>query len=134
MRVLVIDDDKVFAKPLLWQLEQDGYKVTCCESVGDVLDKEGVLKVPRPDCILLDIMMPRGDRYGKRETDSGRDTGLKLLKDIQEKEPDIPVIVVTVRNDLSLHELQENYGDNIKAILVKPVTPTQVVDTLRRAL
>jgi len=131
MKVLVIDDDTVFAEALLWRLKTEGYEVTYCESVEDVLDGSGELRVPRPDCILLDIMMPRGSRYSKHETEAGKRTGLKLLEDLQKKKLNISIIVITVRNNLSLHELQEKYGDNIKVILVKPATPTQVITEIK---
>jgi len=129
MKILLIDDDKVFSEPLVWRLNHEKYEVTYCQSIEDVLDKDGKMKVPQPDCILLDIMMPRG-RYSKSETAAGKDTGLKLLPDIYKKCPNIPIIVVTARGDLDIAELQEKYGDNIKAILVKPVTPTEVVEML----
>ena len=69
MRILVIDDDKVFIEPLLWDLVEEGYEVTHCKSVDEVLDSQRKLKVSVPDLILLDIMMPRGEMYSKRESE-----------------------------------------------------------------
>lgn len=131
MRILIIDDDKMFAEPLLWRLGQEKYEYIYCKLVDDVLDRDKKLKVPKPDLILLDIMMPQGDMYSKRETDGGKFTGLKLLEDIQKQKPNIPVIIITVHQHLDLAELQKEFGDTIKEILVKPITPTEVVSRIK---
>ncbi len=129
MKILLIDDDKVFSEPLVWRLNHEKHEVTYCQSIEDILDKDGKMKVPRPDCILLDIMMPRGS-YSKSETDAGKDTGLRLLTDIYKKNPNIPVVVITARGDLDEIELRKKFG-SLKNVLVKPVTPSLVVDVLR---
>ena len=131
MKILLIDDDRFFTEPLLWRLRQEEYHVTFCQSVDDVFDAEGNLRVSAPDCIILDIMMPRSNRYSKEETASGKDTGLRLLVDIQKKLPKVPVIVVTVRSDVGLSRLQQRFGRSMKTVLVKPVTPTQVLEAIR---
>ena len=132
MNVLLIDDDKVFTEPLMWQLEQAGYNVTYCQAVDDVLDESGELKIPIPDCIILDIMMPRGNRYNKHETNGGRDTGRRLLEDIQKKASKVPVIITSVRPDISRAELHKKFGDMVREILVKPVTPTRIIKEIER--
>ena len=133
MNILLIDDDKYFIEPLLWELNEQGYNVTYCKSVNDVLDGQGNLKVSKHDCILLDIMMPRGDMYTKRESDAGKDTGLRVLEDIYKQEPNIPIIIVTVRKDLNKTKLQREFG-SIKEVICKPVAPSEVVDTIRKIL
>ena len=134
MKILLIDDDKVFVEPLIWRLEQEKYEVIYCGSIEDVLDEKEKLIVECVDCILLDIMMPRGNRYNKRETDSGGITGLRLLKDIQKQLPETPVIIITVRRDIVLSELREKFGENVKEILVKPATPSEVIDSIKKIL
>lgn len=85
--------------------------------------------VPRPDCILLDIMMPRGEQYSKRETDAGRDTGIVMLRDIERLAPGVPVIVITVRDDDELRSKLAAH-ECVRSVLVKPVTPSEVVAVL----
>jgi CheY-like chemotaxis protein len=133
MRILLIDDDKVFSEPLVWRLDQEGYEVTYCQSIEDVLDEKGKMKIPRPDCILLDIMMPRSNRYSKSETDAGKNTGLRLLADIQKETANIPVIIITILDNLNIAELQMKFS-TLKDVLIKPVTPTVVIETIRRFL
>ena len=132
MRILVIDDDKLLTEPLLWRLNQEGHKVTHCQSISDVLDEAGRAKVSEPDCIILDILMPRGDRYSKIETRAGRDTGLKLLGDMRKQWPLVPVIIVSVRRDLNLDDIRDKYGNNVKEVLLKPVTPTEVINEIKK--
>jgi len=131
MKVLIIDDDARCGEPLVWRLKRESYEVTYCKSVEDVLDKERKLKVQVPDLILLDIMMPHGKIYTKHETDSGAKTGLRLLEDIQKVYPKIPVFIITVHLGITLAELRKKFGDNVKGILLKPITPTQVVKKLK---
>ncbi len=132
MNILIIDDDPMFCEPLAWRLEQEGHKVNSCKSVEEVLDVEKKLTVPEPDLILLDIMMPRGEMYSKRETDSGGGTGLRLLQDIYDTNSQIPVIILTVRGDLNLAQLQERFGHGIKDVLVKPILPSEVIEAIKK--
>lgn len=132
MRMCVIDDDRLFSEPLLWCLEQEGWAVTWHRNVDDFLDEQGRLKGERPDCIILDMMMPRGNRYSATETDCGRSTGLRVLQDIAQSGLYIPTIVVTVRCDLDLVDLSKRYASCVKAILAKPVTPTRILKCLER--
>ncbi len=191
MKILVIDDDRLFTEPLVWRLEREGHDVTYCQSVDEVLDgwfeltgrslealahsglsdaalgtlrriafertptrerlRERLADVlsraeideyttpiekhaqhsalaPRPDLIILDLMMPRGTRYSKEETDGGRGTGMRLLGDILKRIDRVPVIVLTVRNDADVQMgLQKRHAEVVKKILTKPTTPSQVI-------
>ena len=130
MQILVVDDDKLFTEPLIWRLKREGYEVRYCKDINAVLDEDRRLRVPIPDCIILDIMMPGGDTYTNQETDAGEQTGLRLLEDIQKQLPSIPVIIVTVHNDLSFEDLGKRFGNIVGVILVKPVTPTEVIEAI----
>ena len=130
MRILVIDDDKYFTEPLVWCLEQEGWSVTLHKSVDDVFDAEGRLRGGTPDCIVLDIMMPWGSKYSGEDTHNGKDTGLRLLQDVVRQNPNIPIIIITVRPDLTLIDLKNKYGSCIKDILTKPIAPTVVLESL----
>jgi DNA-binding response OmpR family regulator len=132
--ITLVDDDKGFSEPLIWLLEQEGYKVTYYQFVDEALADFNSVCNPKPDCIILDVMMPSGRFYHYVETNAGRETGLRLLKDTREKLCDVPIIIVTVRLDLSLTDLQDTFDKRIKAILTKPVTPSEVIETVERIL
>jgi DNA-binding NtrC family response regulator len=129
MKILLIDDDKFYVEPLLWELNEQKFNVIYCKSIDNILGENGKLKEEQPDCILLDIMMPRGDMYSKKETDAGKDTGLRLLADIYKERPNVPVIIITVRGNINGAEMQKKFG-SLKKVLVKPVTPTEVVKAI----
>ncbi|GEM_PF-1966424 len=74
------------------RIEKAGYKVLTAVN-GD----EAYAKISeKPDIILLDIMMPPGDKYGEeKDIEQGFRTGLAFLRDLQEVAPEIPVVVLT---------------------------------------
>ena len=130
MKVVIIDDDKVFTEPLVWCLVQEGWAVTLRRSVDEVFDENGNLKGGKPDCVILDIMMPWGAKYSSEETANGKQTGLRLLEEIARVEPSLPIIIITVREDLRTPDLKERFGAQVEEVLVKPVVPTKVLDVL----
>jgi CheY-like chemotaxis protein len=130
MRILVIDDDRVFTEPLLWALGDEGWAVELRRSVDDIFDEHGNVRGERPDCIILDVMMPWGRKYSPEDTNHGKSTGLRILQDIYKAEADIPLIVVTVRSDLNVVDLREKYCKSVKAVLVKPAMPSEVLRVL----
>jgi DNA-binding NarL/FixJ family response regulator len=134
MRVLLIDDDRVFSEPIKWQLEFDGHSVEYQKHVSSVVDATGTILVARPDCLIIDIMMPRGDIYSKEQANSGSDTGIYLLRDLQKAYPNVPVIVVTVRDDLSVEVLKEKHSVTVRKVLRKPVAPSRVAGVVAEEL
>jgi len=132
MKVVLIDDDKVFAEPLLWYLEEQRVSTFYFKSVDDLFAQVDELEAFDPDCIILDIMMPRGKQYSKQETGAGRDTGIRLIRDLKKYIPDTPVIIVSVRTHLDLDELVRKHGSIIKGVLCKPVTPSEIFSQVRK--
>ena len=59
-KILIIEDDMVLVRMYTKKFEHDGYQVVAAYSGG-----EGQVAAPRekPDCILLDIMMPGVDGF-----------------------------------------------------------------------
>jgi len=87
--ILIVDDDALVRRSLAFNLEQAGYQASNAESAEDAI---GMIKLKRPDLILLDIGLPGMD-------------GLDALKHIK-NEFGIPVIFVTARR----RELDEVLG------------------------
>jgi DNA-binding response OmpR family regulator len=81
--VLLIEDDPSIVSGLELNLSLEGYEVYSAS------DGETGLKVARekqPDVILLDIMLPRMN-------------GLEVLRRLRERDPDIPVLVLSARGE-----------------------------------
>ncbi|HOP70992.1 MAG TPA: response regulator transcription factor [Bacillota bacterium] len=83
MKILLVDDDRTLVKAIRRSFESLGYEVVVCYEGGPVLD---VIEQEKPDIVILDIMLP------------GKD-GLTVLKEIREKFPGFPVIMLTARSE-----------------------------------
>lgn len=83
MKILLVDDDRTLVRAIRRSFESLGYEVVVCYEGGPVLD---VIEQEKPDIVILDIMLP------------GKD-GLTVLKEIREKFPGLPVIMLTARSE-----------------------------------
>jgi putative two-component system response regulator len=113
--ILVIDDEPVILKTLSMAL-QNTYRIRALKSGKQAVQ---ACKVdPRPDLVLLDIMMPEINGYEV----------LRQLKNDEECK-DIPVIYVTARSD----ELDEKKGLDLGAVdyITKPIQPAIVLARVR---
>lgn len=82
-RVLVADDDKLILQLLQAFLTQKGFEPLLA---ADGVEAERIFSAEEVDVVLADVMMPRMD-------------GIELLEAIKEKEPDMPVIIITASGD-----------------------------------
>lgn len=85
-KILIIDDEKPFAKMLEDRLTKIGYNVIC---VANGSEGRYMLKEKKPDLIILDILMPIMD-------------GCDFYKSIKKESEtsNIPVIVVTAKPEM----------------------------------
>ncbi len=116
-RVLVVDDEIDTLNLLRTILEISGYQaVTTLNSVEAIT----LAEVERPDCILLDIMMPKLDGF----------TLCKMMR-IHPATMNLPIIFVTAYSALDLEDRRREAGADM--ILPKPVGMDILVDTLQKA-
>ncbi|OZM56590.1 DNA-binding response regulator [Lottiidibacillus patelloidae] len=80
-RVLVVDDEKPIADILKFNLEKEGYVVTCAYDGLEAIEK---MEEVKPSLVLLDIMLPHKD-------------GMEVCKEIR-KTSDIPIIMLTAKD------------------------------------
>lgn len=81
IRILLVEDDNFLAGMYVTKLELEGYVVSLASDGRTGLDKAGA---EHPDCILLDVILPKLDGFSVLE---------KLKAD--PKTADIPVILMT---------------------------------------
>jgi len=114
MRVLIIDDHALFRVGLQGLLEQRGIEVADAVASGI----EGLQRAEelRPDIVLLDLRMP----------DMG---GLEVLKKLREKEPGIPVVMLTTSNEET--DLIKSLRSGAQGYLLKDMEPDELVSALR---
>ncbi|MCX7988868.1 MAG: response regulator [Thermodesulfovibrio sp.] len=89
MKIMVVDDEKNILMLYQSELEDEGYEVVIANSGKEALE---LFDREKPDMVTLDIMMPDVD-------------GIQVLRQLKEKNPNIPVIMLTAydyRDDFSV--------------------------------
>jgi putative two-component system response regulator len=115
-RVLCVDDEPVILQILRRLLEVQGFEPVVC---GDPLAAISMFSEGMFDVVITDIHMPRMD-------------GLSLMRALREKQPELPVVVVTGHGtvDTAIQALREG----ATGMLVKPFTGEELLAEVRRAL
>lgn len=112
--LLIVDDEPEIVTLLSFVLKQDGHKILEANNGVVALERLGVQPpandLPRPDLIILDIMMPVMDGYALNQ---------RLQK--EEKTKDIPILVLTAKGQ-KMRELFE-MAPNVAAYVQKPFDP-----------
>jgi two-component system response regulator FixJ len=115
--VFVVDDDQATRKSLRWLVETLGVPVQTFHSPASFLDS---YDPTQPGCLVLDVMMGVGM------------SGLDLQKELNEREIEIPVIVLTGYGDVptAVRALKNGAVE----FLEKPFDGELLLDQIRRAL
>ena len=118
-KILIVDDSDTNLFLLQGLLEDEGYSVTVTGN-----PKEGLAYIEKGHnvvLILLDIMMPGMD-------------GFEFLEQLSERNKlsEIPVIMVTARDDRQSQEKALNMGAS--NYMVKPLNIKKVINTIRQHL
>jgi len=133
-RILFVDDEPWFMKEMMEQLEEEGYQVIPAYNGTQALE---ILESGEPiDLIVLDIMMPTGERI--TDPFGGRRAGVKVGEFIRkERKSKIPIVYLTVISDEAVHshiEQIEKEAGLEATILVKPVFPSELVDEVKKLI
>lgn len=130
-KVLIVDDEEHIQELIKFNLENVGYKVICS---GDGIEALKLVKIEKPDLVLLDVMLPGKDGY---------DVCKEIRKDISIS--NVPIIMITAKGEeldkiLGLELGADDYITKpfsirellarVKAILRR--TSTQSMDTVFR--
>ena len=114
-KVWIVDDDSSIRWVLERALSTEGFE---CRTFEDGESLLATLDLDFPEVILSDIRMPGID-------------GLSLLQLIQEKQPDVPVIIMTAHSDLD--SAVNAYQSGAFEYLPKPFDIDEAVALVRRA-
>lgn len=117
-RILVVEDDLDMFKALAIRLEANGFEALLAMSVATSL---AMVRMERPDLIILDLGLPDGDGYSMMEK----------LKSIPEASS-IPVIVLTARDPEGNQE--RSYEGGAYDFFQKPVDEDWLLESIKRAL
>jgi len=115
IKILLVDDDKLFRRTLSFHLEQAGFQVYTSANAEDAL---ALAQREQPNLILLDIGLPGMD-------------GLSALRHFEEQSG-VPVIFVTARR----RELDEALGLELGAddYITKPFDKTVLLARIKTVL
>lgn len=80
-RVLVVDDEKLIVKGIMFSLEQDGMEVDCAYDGEEALEK---IRGTEYDIVLLDVMLPKLD-------------GFEVCQSVREFS-NVPIIMLTAKD------------------------------------
>ncbi len=116
--VLVVDDEPLIAMALEAALEDAGYRVATAANGRQGLER--LAEAPRPDLVLLDMMMPVMN-------------GPAMLAAMA-ADPELAGIPVVVLSSLPEEAIRARVGEGVAAILLKPCTAEQVLEAIARAL
>lgn len=113
-QVLVVDDDPAIRQLVTDLLEIYGYEV---RTAVDGLDALREIELLRPDCVLLDVMMPGLD-------------GFSVLERIRAREdaPTLPVVMLTAAADDA--SAWRAWTGGVDYFLAKPFQPDQLLQFL----
>jgi two-component system, NtrC family, nitrogen regulation response regulator GlnG len=114
--IWVIDDDRSIRWVLEKAFKQAGMNIQSFESADKVLK---LLEREEPDALITDIRMPGM-------------SGLELLKTVNERHPDLPVIIMTAHSDLD--SAVSAYQGGAFEYLPKPFDVDDAVELVRRAV
>jgi len=113
MKILVVDDDLHIQKLYKEELEEEGYEVVVAESGIKAME---LFAQENFDLVTLDILMPDID-------------GIKLLRQMKEKKPRLPVIMSTAydyRDDFAVWASE--------AYIVKSADLDELKSTIKKLL
>ena len=114
--ILWSDNEMYDLKPQIIFLDENGYSITKCNN-----GKYGISQFNQNvfDLVLLDQFMPGID-------------GIETLREIKEKNPAIPIIMITKSEEEWL--MDEAISEKISHLLIKPLNPNQIFVVCKQVL
>ncbi|GAB4546415.1 MAG: hypothetical protein OHK0023_06000 [Anaerolineae bacterium] len=117
-RVLIVDDELDTLNLLQMMMEMSGLQAIV---TPDPIYALTLAASERPDCILLDIMMPQLDGF----------TVCRMLR-LNPQTQDIPIIFVTAYSALNLEERRKESGGDL--VLPKPVGMNKLLESIEKVI
>ncbi|HVJ22070.1 MAG TPA: sigma-54 dependent transcriptional regulator [Polyangiaceae bacterium] len=116
LRVLAVDDDASARAAMKSLLASQGYEVDLASDGAAALER--IVELP-PDVVVTDLDMPKLD-------------GMGLLKELHERDPDLPVIVATSATELTAAVAAMRAGAS--DYITKPVDFDELILSVTRAV
>lgn len=114
--VLLVEDDDLVRAALSMSLRKENYNVVPARAIDEGLTAFDANPI---DVVVTDLLMPGG-------------TGLELLRRIEDRDPRVPVIIITAHQ--SVEAAAEAVREHAFDYLTKPVSLQQLRQTVARAI
>jgi len=113
--VLLVEDEPNITEAIRFLLSRDGWTVNTHANGTDAVE---VIRVTRPDLVILDVMLP-----GK--------SGMDILRDLREIDElrDLPVLMLTARGQMRDREMAEKAGAS--RFMTKPFSNAEMLNAVR---
>lgn len=82
-KIMVVDDEEALVRLISYNLSKEGFNVV---TALDGIEAWQMIKAEKPDLVVLDLMLP------------GKD-GLEICRDLRKENIDIPIIMLTARDE-----------------------------------
>lgn len=118
-KILIVEDEKLLAEMYRDKFSQEGFEVQLASEAREALK---IIKKNKPDIILLDILLPRGN-------------GVSFLERLKKEEflSSIPVIIFSNFDDPQVKKKVRELG--IKDYFIKTdFTPQEIVEKVKKIL
>ena len=114
-KILLVDDEKTLAKALKFNLEKEGYQVSCAYDGEEALQQ---VEQEQPDLIVLDLMLPKID-------------GFEVCQKVR-RNHSIPIIMLTAKTE----DIDKILGLELGAddYMTKPFNPRELVARIKAIL
>jgi CheY-like chemotaxis protein len=118
-QILVVDDDQGIREAVGTLLEREGYGVQLAENGAVAL--EVIRHDPKPDLMLLDLMMPVL-------------SGFEVLEMLEDGDPDLGAIPIFVVSAFNAPLIPGCAGGGVKRCFGKPFDADNLLDAIRECL
>ncbi len=116
IRILLLEDDKLFGESIEEFLSEEGYEVDLAQNLAEAMEY-GYHK--RYDLYLFDVKLPDGDGFG-------------YLEEIRRLDDETPAIFITSKNQKS--DVKEGLSKGADDYLVKPVDLEELLLRIKAVL
>ncbi len=113
IKAIIVDDEINSIKSLRWEIENFCENVEICDSFTDPIEAISAINYLKPDCVFLDIEMPKMD-------------GFQLLENLTYR--DFDLIITTAYDNYAIKAFKENAID----YLLKPVDSEDLVKSIAK--
>jgi DNA-binding NarL/FixJ family response regulator len=117
-RVVIVDDHPPMRKGLAQLINQEPDLAACGEA-GNIPEAIQVIESLKPDIVIVDLALKDA-------------SGLELLKDIKNRFPDLPTLVLSMQNESVYAERALRAG--ARGYIMKEETTENVVEAVRKVL